>query len=290
MKKLKIYLFVLSLIAIFWLMQSGCSSRIETSVTENDSTIVYPSKKSNGVTARVTLYRKVDKGTGELFGAGTVFSTMDNANLRAFVELDNLNNSDYNDLMFHFDWIDPSGKSFYIKRVDLSPDDSVSTIKSSISVSPEQREPGEYMLRIYFFRELIAEKRFEFLPQLEIDPDNESGISANITLYRKKSKKSGRLIGKGNSFAIKKKGKVRALIELENRFFYGQQELILNIDWMRADGKSIFSKHINLYPGDSATTFKSSISISPGKHEQGEYLLRISLFDKVITEQKFELQ
>jgi hypothetical protein len=144
-------------------------------------------------------------------------------------------------------------------------------------------------LKVYCFRELIAQKNFRILPELQIETEDEIGISANITLYRKTSKKTGGLIGEGTTFTIKNKENVRAIIELENRYAYGEQELIFNIDWVDADGVSFYDKSINLFPNDSTTTLNSSISIAPGKREPGDYILRVSLFDKVIAEQKFEL-
>jgi hypothetical protein len=177
-----------------------------------------------------------------------------------------------------------------MKRIDLPVNDTSTTIQSSVSISPDSREAGEYALKVYSFRELIAEKQFEILPELQIDEADNIAILANITLYRKTSKKTGKLIGEGTAFTIKNKENVRALIELEDRFAYGEQELIFNIDWVGPDGASFYSKRINLFPDDSTSVFNSSISIYPGKREAGAYLLRVSLFDVVIGEQKFDLQ
>ena len=92
--------------------------------------------------------------------------------------------------MFHFDWIGPDGETFYMKRVYLSQQDSTLTISSSISISPEQRDTGEYKLRVYLFRELIAEKKFEVLPEFQLNTAQHEELKVNITLYRTKSKKT----------------------------------------------------------------------------------------------------
>ncbi len=218
MKKIKLTILSIFFISTLMLLMNACSSRLETPVVEEDLTIVYPSKKANDISAKIILCRKVDKKTGDLLGAGTVFTIREEANLRAIVDLEHINNVNYKDLMFHFDWIGPDGNSFYLKKVDLSPIDSISTIYSSISLSPELREAGEYKLRIYYFRELMAEKNFEILPQFQFDPSQKEQINPEITLYRKKSKKTGKLIGEGEIFKIKKKAKVRAFVEIRKPF------------------------------------------------------------------------
>lgn len=290
MKKPGTYFNLTLLIAVALLLITGCSTRQDTPFTEDDLTIVFPSKKADDVSVSITLCRKADKDTDERIGEGTVFSILENAVVRAYVDIENRYAYGDRELMFHLDWIGPDESSFYLKQIIIPPHDSAPTINSSISISPEIRDPGAYSLKVYFFRELIAEKKFEILPELEVDLADENALSATIILYRKESKKTGKRIGEGTTFTIKKKEQVRALIELENRFFYGEQELIFKIDWIGPDGASFYDKRINLFPGDSTSSLTSSVSISPGKREPGEYILRISLFEKVIAEQKFELQ
>lgn len=277
-------------IATVLLLFAGCSSRTEEPVILEDSTIIYSAKKENDVEALITLCRKEDKKTGDRMGEGNAFTIMEGEDILALVEIQNRFIKGNRELMFHLDWIGPDSESFFRKQIDLLPTDSSTTISSSISISPGRREAGKYKLRIYFFRELIAEKNFEIFPEyLTVSGDNEK-IQANITLYRKTSKQTGKLIGEGNIFEISKKENVRARVELENRFVLNNRELIFFIDWYGPDGASFYSKEINLLPGDSTSVLSSSISISPGKREPGEYALRILLFDKLIAEKKFELQ
>ena len=80
------------------------------------------------------------------------------------------------------------------------------------------------------------------------------------------------------------------MIDLENRFAYGDRELIFHLDWIGEDEKSFYRKQINLYPDDSSSTIKSSISISPDKRQAGNCILQIFLFNKLIAEKKFELR
>ena len=214
---------------------------------------------------------------------------MENADIRALVDIENRFKYKDRDLMFHIDWIGADGRSFYTKQIILAPTDSSTVLQSSISISPGDREPGEYNFKIYFFRELIAEKKFEILPKFELLSSTGEKISSDIRLYRYKSKKSGKLIGEGTTFTIKEKAKVRALIELENRFVYGRQELRFQLEWIGPDSKSFYEKDIILEPQDSTFIINSYISIPPEKREPGEYALRVSLFDILLQEKKFLL-
>lgn len=289
MRKGKVILFIIIGIAFIFLLSTSCSSRLETPITEADSTLVYPSKQNDDISARISLFRKVDKKSGNPIGEGTVFTLRDKANIRALIDIQNRFAYGNKELMFHFDWIGPNGKTFYLKRFDLFSKDSTSTIKSSISISPDQRDAGEYKLRIYLFRELIAEKKFEILPKFQFDSLQGEGLTSQITLYRKKSTKTGKLIGEGRSFEIKSKAKVRALVEIKNRFAYGNQELVFRYDWIGPDGKSFYGKQLDLFPNDSTDVIKSSISIPPDKREPGKYSFQIYLYDNLIGQKDFEL-
>jgi hypothetical protein len=63
--------------------------------------------------------------------------------------------------MFHLEWLSPDGETVYKKRIDWAPNSSTATLKSSIAIDPDRRSPGRYSFRVYLFRELMAEKRFE---------------------------------------------------------------------------------------------------------------------------------
>lgn len=189
--------------------------------------------------------------------------------------------------MVHLDWNDGNGESFYRKRVDLIPDDSSHVINSSISISPETRQAGNYLLKVYLFRELVAEKKFEILPKFKLSPDMIDAISTDIVLYRYKSKKSGKLIGEGAVFEIKEKANVRALITIENTYDLDGLELKFTLKWTDSIGNSFYSKEI--YTPDTLKQIQSSISISPNKRQSGKYSLRVYLFDELIGEEQFLL-
>jgi hypothetical protein len=140
---------------------TGCSSRVETAVAESDSTLTYPSRSPDGPRATITFCRKISKKTGKLIGEGRVFTAGDKVKVRAIVELENAVSHAGRDLMFHLVWIGPNQKEFFTKRIDHAVNDSSGPLKSTISIHPDKRPPGLYRLRVYLFRELIAEKTFE---------------------------------------------------------------------------------------------------------------------------------
>ena len=96
-----------------------------------------------------------------MIGTGTVFTIKEKAKVRALINLENRDDYLNNELKFKVEWIGPDSNSFYSKMIDLSPGDSSSTIKSSISNIPTKRQPGNYMLRVYLYKTLLAEKKFE---------------------------------------------------------------------------------------------------------------------------------
>jgi hypothetical protein len=290
MKKLKLLTLTMFLITFGMLLGTSCSSRIERPVITADSTISYPAKKADGILAKISLCRKLSNKTGKRIGEGTVFKIKEKESIYAFVDLENRFLHSDRELMFHIDWIDPNGRSFYRKRVDLSPGDSSSTIISSISISPDKRQPGAYLLRIYLFRELIAEKKFELRQESQVITTEVEGIKANIIFCRNVDKKTGKRTGVDSVFTIKEKEKIHAFIDLAIRHVYGDRELIFLLDWIGPNGRSFYRKQVDLYPGDSSLTINSSISISPDKRQPGEYIFRIYLYNELIAEKKFELR
>jgi hypothetical protein len=154
-------------LVVSWLLVSslvGCSSRVETPVERDDATLAYASREPAGVEATITFCRKVGRQSGKRFGVGRTFPLAEGAKVRACVDLENPLALGERELMFHLVWLGPGEREFYTKRIDWTPDPDDPILTSSISIPPERREPGEYALKVYLFRELIAEKSFELLP------------------------------------------------------------------------------------------------------------------------------
>jgi hypothetical protein len=311
------YLIILVIAAItLMFFISGCASREESPVKLNDSTIVYPSKYKNGILAKITLSNKISKKTGKPIKGGTVFRLEDKAKLFAVADLENKAYNNQQDLMFHIDWLDSSGNSFYKKRIDISPVDSVSSITSSISVAPQKRKAGNYIVRVYLFRELIAEKKFRLVESItdtvsiekknkpekkkksEVKVENQKtvkpiiktdSITANIILCKKISKKTGKPIGAGTVFTIDDKAKVKAVVNFQKQEIKTNEQLKFYFNWIGPDGKSFYKKRMVYTTSNPSFTLTNSISITPGKRQPGSYILRISFRKKIIAEQKFEL-
>ncbi|MGD8396845.1 MAG: hypothetical protein PVF43_15355 [Candidatus Eiseniibacteriota bacterium] len=143
----------------------GCSSRSDTAVAGADSTLVYPARDGSGPEVSITFCRKISSRTGRPIGESQEFTMRPRARVRALIELTGMASPDSpRPLMFHLVWVGPDDHEIYTKRVDLAPDDGDPRFTSSISIPPGRRDPGPYMLRVYLFRELVAEKRFELLP------------------------------------------------------------------------------------------------------------------------------
>lgn len=287
--KRKVLIFFL--ITFAQIVLTFCSDRIETPIEGRNSTLVYPSKSVNGIEATITFCERISKQTGNPIKAGTTFAIKENAKVYAVVNLINRKFHKDKDLMFHIDWLDSSGNSLFKKRIDLTTDDSSSTLMSSINISPDKRQPGNYSFRVYLFRELIAEKKFELITQMKetiavIKRDLVKDVESRITFCQGISKKTGKLIGAGNKFTIKDKAKVLAIVHLEN-IDTSVHKLTFYADWIGTNDSSFYRKKIDV--SSNSNSFSSSISISPKKRQPGNYFLRIYLFEKLITEGKFEL-
>jgi hypothetical protein len=276
--------------AFLVLLLAGCSGHYEKAVVLPDSTISYPPRITGGISAKITLCRKHYKIADVRIGQGTLFATREDELIHAFVDLENCFLQNDRDLLFHLDWIAPDGRSFYLKQVRLSKNDSTRTLKSSVNISPAKRPPGRYLFRVYLFRELIAEKRFTLLPPGQEPPPNAREITAHITLCRNADKETGDRTGPDSLFFIGDKEKVAACIDLENRHFYGDKVLMFRFDWVGPDGKSFYHKQLDLPPDDTASTLYSAISIAPGKRQPGNYFFRVSLYDEPLAGKWFELR
>ena len=282
---------ILFFVALTQIFLTNCSDRVETPIRGKDSTIVYLSKSVSGIGAKIIFCEKLSKRTGNLIGEGTVFPIKENEKVYTVIYLNNRELHKENELMFHIDWIDPSCNSFFKKRIDLSPNDSSSVFTSYINTSTDKRESGNYLLRVYLFRELIAEKKFELVSnkigsKLAILKDS---IRARITFGRKLSKKTGKIVGEDITFTIKKKANVYTLVKLENQDVINNQKMIFYLDWIGPDNSSFYKKKIEFSRGDTSSTLSSSISISPKKRQPGFYFLRVYLFKHLLGEKKFEL-
>ncbi|NQU32723.1 MAG: hypothetical protein HQ521_05765 [Bacteroidetes bacterium] len=288
MKKKNHIIIAIIYLPFLFLVFSSCSSRNNIPILNSDSTIIYTPKNTNDISVNIKLYRKTGSKSGKLIDEGTVFTIKENRNVRARVDVENPNNNS-KELMFHVDWIDLHGKSVHRKQVDLIPDDSSSFITSSISISPDKRLQGKYIIRIYLFRELIAEKKFELLPESDNNMIVNSITKANIAYYGNKNKATGKLTDEDTVFIINKKRSVYAIVDIEMDLDSEKEELPFQLIWIGPDNHTIYNKQIDIFSNDYIFELASSISISPKKRIPGIYTLQVSLFGNKIAEKNFEL-
>lgn len=309
----KFFTIILScFVTSFIIFTSGCSTRESKPIVLADSTLYYQSTIEKENFNGILLANKISKKTGKPIKPGTIFQLDEKAKLYAVIEN---NFSKDRKLMFHIDWLDSRGNSFYRKQVDIAPKDSISTITSSISISPQRRSQGNYSVRLYMFRELIAEKNFQLLDSAayseiskEIIKSNTKQsakkdskkkiqkvkkaaeqISADIILCRKISKKTGKLIGAGTEFTINEKAKVKAVVSLNKPDVKTNEQMKFYFEWIGPDGKSFYKKRIVYTTSSPTFTLTNSISISPEKRKPGTYEVRLIYKKKIIAEKKFEL-
>ena len=292
------------------LVVMGCSSRDRSPEMLEDSTIIYPSKSTNGIYATITFSKKISKKTGKPLNVSSTFKLNSKTRLYATINLQNYESENGKEFLFHIDWLDSTGNSFFKKRIDFSPSDSALTITSSISISPKKRKVGNYYLRVYLFRELIAEKEFQLVESInkpktfkkKTKSDKKSKvqksknpivksevIKAEIILCKKLSKKTGKPIGVGTTFSIKDKASVKAIVNIEKPEIKTNEQMKFYFNWIGPDGKIFYKKSMLYTTSNPYFTISSSISITPEKRVPGIYTLQVISRKTVIAEQTFKL-
>ncbi len=276
----------LFLILIVFSVFYGCSSRENKFVEDENHTHFFLPKVTDDISADVLFCRKISKKSGKPLGTGNIFKIKKEASLTAIVELKNRPLIHNTDLMFHLDWIDSEGKSFFLKPIILTVKDTSTFLTSSISLDPEIRSPGIYNLRVYYFRELIAEKSFELINMLREDEDD---IFAKIELGRKLNKSTNLLESVDSVFAIRRKSNVQSLITLSNLPVWDDETLTFSIEWVNPEGKTFFKKKFSVEPKAETIHLNSSVSVSPEKREPGQYQLILYHGRKQLASKRFSL-
>ena len=272
------------------LIFSGCANVMEKPEITENSTQVYSLKDGNKVVDSISFCRKVDRENGELIGEGNEFIIMNEGRVQAIVSLSDFIQNSNKPSMFHFDWISASGYTTYLRQVDYIPNDSVDFIRSSISLNPDIRSPGEYKLRIYYFREMIAEKNFILLPEFDPSTYNLQSFSEDLVFCKKLDKKTGEPLGIDSVFNQSQKGSIRATFKLDKEISIAQQEQLYRFDWfLKGDTTTLYRKHVDVLPADSLNNISSSLSIATDKRQPGEYFVVLNLFGKPIAQKEFVL-
>jgi hypothetical protein len=249
------------------------------------SFILQPPIDVSIVKSKVSLCSKVSKKTGKRSGFANKFPIEKKAKVYACFDLSNCQAFGERELNFTLKWINSKGKTFYTKRFDFTPNNDKQSLKSAISISPKKREVGSYKVQLYLYNELLSEKAFILSPAL-----NPKLVKTAITLCTKVDKTTGERQGVNTKFTRKKKGRIRAFVDVSKAFALEKKSLKFRLEWEGADGKIFYSKDIIKSVLGSNFTLKSSISISPVKRKSGTYKFRVYLLDVLLNEQVFELE
>jgi hypothetical protein len=173
--RLLLAVFCLGCFAFGGFVLSGCSERIETPAMAADSTLVFPAKHPGDIECRITFASKSkpSKKTGKRRGVSRDFEIEEKARVYAFVDIRNQFARGDDELSFHLVWLKPNDKTAFKKRIEYTPSDADTTLKSSFSIYPGKRTPGTYKLRVYLFRELIAEKSFRLHGETGVEEEDD---------------------------------------------------------------------------------------------------------------------
>lgn len=110
---------------------------------------------ASSIAASVAFCSRVGKSTGRLYGLADSFMLEEGRRVYGVVDLRNV--PPRRELVVHLLWIRPDGKDAFKKRVSLCPEEGEARLQTSLSLSPERREPGTYRLRVFLFREFLIE-------------------------------------------------------------------------------------------------------------------------------------
>ncbi len=253
-----------------------------------DSAKVFPSDKSKQISAQIEFVKKKDKKDDN----GDVFMIKDKAKARASINFLNGNLYQGKELSGNIMWVDAKDSIVYDKSFHFSPSDTISEIKSAISINKESRQPGKYKLKVYLFSNLIGEKPFELIPEQKeekIKVNKVKGINADITLCGKIDKKTKKCLNVSDKFTIKDKANVFAVVNISDNKEKKEKEAKIKIQWLGPKDKQVYQKIFTYESGKDSAMFTGSISISPDKRKPGDYKCRVFYNSTLIGEKKFSL-
>lgn len=119
-------------------------------------------------------------------------------------------------------------------------------------------------------------------------PLHKNDIVTKITFYKYAGQK-GEPRDVDTIFTLRDEGILRANVDLENRYYYGDRELMFHLIWIDDDGTDFFTKKIIVPPHDSSCALYSSVSIEQTYRQPGRHRLQVYLFRELIAEKAFTL-
>ena len=247
--------------------------------------ILAPPHDVSKVNLRLSFCENYAKKTGKRSGVRKKFYLGEKNKVIACIDLDNCMVFGKTDWDVKLKWKDGRGNTIYTKTYDFIPSGKRKFLMSSISLPPGKRQTGTYTVQVLLFNEILGESTFEILPQIRLDK-----VKTDIVLYKKKSKKSGKIIGEGDHFIIGKKNKVRALINLSGLNSTGMKNIKYRLEWISPNGKTFYKKENTLPLQADSLVIRSGIRISPEKRIPGLYKLKVYLYGQLVREDRFVVE
>jgi hypothetical protein len=240
------------------------------------------------LSANITLCKNLGKTSAKPLFAGVTFPISEKERVLALIEIENFTLTGNKPQQFHIEWINSNGVSIFRRQITQILSDTAYTIQSSLSSG--SRTLGNYLIRVYHFRELIAEKAFRFIDEQTYNDSIAQYIGASITFCQRVEKNTGGLVGIDTVFHVGKKSWVNAVVSFKNKPFDENEELKFLMEWIAPDSLGGYNRRITISAGDSAYTLRSSISATSEKRIPGEYQVNLYLFRQLLNQKKFLLK
>jgi hypothetical protein len=275
-------------IVLILLLVAGCSTRHSKQVITENSTVYYTPKDSNQVKVSIDLGRKFLKATRQLIFTGQHFPVAKDETVHAYVNVDFKDTASNNTHVFHLQWIDQEGKDIYTKEFKHQMDDTASVLYSSIFT--EGREKGNYSVRVFYFRELIAEKHFYLVDSAKYSDSLIDKVGTTLSFGEKYSRKKQKLLSTDTVF-YKGPGKwVNTLVRFRNEPPFEGDQVKFKVEWLDPKGDVAYDKWIKLNRGEDIDLLRSSISIDDKDRDTGLYTVNFYWFDQRIAQNHFRLK
>lgn len=266
----------------------SCATRDHSPVINNDSTYVYPAKNSEDINVNIILGNRTGSITGKPVLQGQYFPIGEKERVYSMITIENRQKHISQDHMFHVEWINQNNRVFYRKQTILTSADTSDFILSSVGTS--MRQAGDYRIRVYYFRELIAEKTFKLVPENVYADSIRNKLGAQITFCRRIDKTTGERIGIDSIFYNGKKRWVTAIIDFHQKPIFEHDELKFRMEWIGPDNKVSYNKLLSYSHEDKDYVLRSSLSLKPDKRQPGDYRVNVYFFRYLIASGKFTLK
>jgi len=281
-KMQKFHYFAL-IITIFTIIFS-CSGRKNKAEYSPTNSIIYPGKHKNDISVDIRIGRKIGKNSALPIFEGTSMPIGKEERVFSVVTIENHQFHADKKHMFHIEWVNNNDRVVYRKYVYDYLTDSTNFISSSVSSA--SRTPGNYSVRVFYFRELIAEKKFRMVPEKEYYDSLYNLIGANLTFCRKIDKSTGERIGIDSVFYIGKKKWVTAIVDFSNKPMFAD-EMTYRMEWIDSEGNVAYNKLLKYDPEKGDYTVRSSFSLKPEKRKPGIFRVNLYFFKQLIASKQF---